>query len=72
MFTSRFMPCADCGASVERAVASDHRCSAERLVDYRMFALRHDIASFEARLGRFLQSAAGRFEVWLAARQVRE
>ena len=72
MFTSRYMPCADCGESVERAVSSDHRCSAERLVEYRMFALRHDIASFEARLRRFLQSGAGRFEVWLAARQVRE
>lgn len=36
-----------------------------------MFALREEIASFETRLHRFLQSGAGRFEAWLAARQVR-
>jgi hypothetical protein len=72
VFTSRFMPCTDCGESVERSAAPGHRCSKERLVEYQMFGLREDIASFEDRLGRFLQSGVGRFEVWLAARQVQE
>lgn len=72
MFASRFMPCEDCGESVERSVAPGHRCSTERLVEYQMFGLRDDIARLEERVGRFLQSGVGRFEVWLAARQVRE
>ena len=72
MFTSRFMPCSDCGASVERSVAPGHRCSWERMVEYQMFGLREDIAGFGDRLRHFLQTSGGRFEVWLAARQVRE
>jgi len=72
MFTSRFLPCDDCGASVERAAASGHRCAAERLVEYQMFGLRDQIAGFEPRLHDFLESPKGRFEVWLAAREVRE
>jgi len=72
VFTSRFMPCEDCGESVERSTAPSHRCSSERLVEYRMFGLREEIAGFEDRLEQFLQSGLGRFETWLAARRVRE
>ena len=36
-----------------------------------MFGLRDDIAKFEALLRHYLHTAAGGFEVWLAARQVR-
>lgn len=72
MLTSRFMPCADCGASVERSVASGHRCASDRLVEYQMFGLREDIAGLEHRFRHFLHTSSGRFEVWLAARQVRE
>jgi hypothetical protein len=71
LFSSRFMPCSECGESVERKAAVEHRCSPDRLVDYQMFELRHDVAKFEARLRRYLHSTAGRFDVWLAARQVR-
>ena len=71
MFASRYLPCEDCGESVERSVAPDHRCSAERLADFQMFGLREDIAAFEGRLRRFLETGHGRFETWLAARQVR-
>jgi hypothetical protein len=42
------------------------------MVDYQMFGLREDIARFEDRLRDFLQTSRGRFEVWLAAREVRE
>jgi hypothetical protein len=71
VFASRYMPCDDCGESVERSVAPGHLCSTERLVDFQMFALRQDIAAFEARLRGFLDTSHGHFEVWLAARQVR-
>ena len=36
-----------------------------------MFGLRDEIAKFEVKLYRYLQTASGRFEVWLAARDVR-
>ena len=72
MFASRYLPCSDCGASVERAAAAEHLCSPDRLVEYAMFGLREEIAGFETRLRDFLQSSRGRFEVWLAAREIRE
>jgi hypothetical protein len=71
MFVSRYLPCADCGESVERSVASGHRCSTERMVDFQMFGLREDIARLEDRLWDFLDTSHGRFAAWLAARQVR-
>lgn len=71
MFTSRFMPCPECGASADRTQGPRHTCQSERLIDYRMFGLRDDVAQFEPRLRDHLDSSAGRFEVWLAARSVR-
>ena len=71
MFTSRFMPCPDCGASIDTTVASPHRCDPERLLDHRMFALRDEIDSFDSLLTLFLDSSEGRLEAWLACRQVR-
>lgn len=71
VFSSPFMPCSDCGESIERATAAAHCCSIERLVEYQMFGMRDDIARFDGRLSHYLHTAAGAFEVWLAARQVR-
>jgi hypothetical protein len=71
VFVSRYMPCEDCGASVDRTAPEPHRCSPERRADYQMFALREDVARFGARLRAYLDSPRGRFEVWLAARDVR-
>jgi hypothetical protein len=70
MFSSRFMPCTACGDSVERSTESDHRCRPSRRVDYLMFQLRDRVAEFEPQLHRFLASSRGRFETWLAARDV--
>ena len=56
VFASRYMPCERCGASLERSERPVHECSFERLLDYRMFFLRDEVA---------------RFEVWSAARRVR-
>ena len=71
MFRSRYMPCGECGASVDRAGVSLHQCTPERLADYQMFELRDDVAQLETRMRRYLATAAGRFESWLAARHVR-
>lgn len=65
------MPCRRCGASLERSERVVHECSVERLLDYRMFALRDEVTDFEQRLHLYLGSAPGRFEACEAARQVR-
>jgi hypothetical protein len=70
MFASRHMPCPECGASLDRCDEAPHRCDPERLLDYRMFALRHEVAWFDPLLASFLDSPEGRFETWLAARDV--
>jgi hypothetical protein len=71
MFRSRYMPCHECGASVDRTALREHECSSERRTDYEMFGLRGEIAQLEAGIVRYLTTAAGRFETWLAARHVR-
>ncbi|MGH8968244.1 MAG: hypothetical protein ACRDXB_23365 [Actinomycetes bacterium] len=66
------MPCTDCGESFEHAAGVVHRCDPERLAEFQTFKMRDDIAKFEARLRHYLLTTTGRFEVWLAARQVRK
>ena len=70
LFASRFMPCPECGASVDRHETRPHRCDAERRLDYQMFALRDDVAAFEQRVRAHLDTPLGRFEAWLARRDV--
>ncbi len=71
MFESRFMPCPECGASLDRSLEPDHACSTERRVDFQMFALRDEVAQLESGVHHYLGTTLGRFEVWQAARQVR-
>ena len=71
VFMSRFMPCQECGASVDRADAPGHLCSPDRRADYQMFGLRDEVAQLETGIREYLATATGRFESWLAARQVR-
>ena len=71
MFRSRFMPCPECGASVDRAGGPEHECSSDRRADFQMFGLRGEVGQLEAEVRRHLATASGRFETWLAARQVR-
>jgi hypothetical protein len=70
--SSSFMPCTDCGASVQVAVQEEHVCDPERKVDYRMFHLREDIAAFDDALRGYLDSARGRFAQWVAERERRQ
>ena len=71
MFGSRFMPCPECGASVDRTAATRHECSPERRADFMAFGLRDEVARLEDGVRRYLATASGRFESWLAARHVR-
>jgi hypothetical protein len=71
VYFSRQMPCAECGASVVRAAVESHVCDARRKVDFQILGMMAAIASFETHLREFLAGKEGRFEVWLAARDVR-
>lgn len=71
MFRSRFMPCPECGASLDRTSPGPHACSAARRADYEAFGLRDEVAQLEDGVRRYLTTASGRFESWLAARTVR-
>ena len=62
----RHMPCTQCGASVALAESDEHVCDGERLLDFRLFQLRDEIAAFDSELSFWLGSAEGRFAVWLA------
>ena len=64
-----FMPCAECGASVARADVDTHECDAERRVEYQLVQLRGEIAAFDDDLAGYLDTPAGRFEVWYAERR---
>jgi hypothetical protein len=66
---SSYMPCTECGTSVAAAERDEHVCDPERLLDYRMFQLRDEVAGFYDRLREYLDSAHGRFEQWLAERE---
>ena len=70
MFLSepQHMPCNDCGASVARAEREAHRCDAERRLDYEVFKLCGDVAALDEEFGIYLESRAGRFAEWYAAR----
>lgn len=68
LFQSRYMPCPECGASVDQQEADQHRCDEERRLDYRLFQLRDEVAAFDDELTAYLDSPHGRFEQWFAER----
>lgn len=68
VFASRYMPCPECGESVERTEREGHVCERERWLDYRLFQLREEVEAFEAELGAFLETPRGRFELFYAER----
>lgn len=63
-----YMPCPDCGASIQRGQEDEHVCEEERLLRYRMVQLRDEIARFDGDLAAYLNSPRGRFDIWYAAR----
>ena len=71
MFLSRFMPCPDCGASLDQRESGVHRCDHQRWLDYQLFQLRDEVEAFERELGAYLATPRGRFELWYAQRKRR-
>jgi hypothetical protein len=69
-FASR-MPCAECGAVVERADAAAHVCDPARWRDFQLLTMSATVAGFDTGLQEYLAGKEGRFEAWLAARDVR-
>ena len=65
------MPCTECGTSLDRATPAPHVCDRERLLDFRLFQLRGEVAAFDAQLAEWLRSARGRFAAWIAERDRR-
>jgi hypothetical protein len=63
--------CSDCGAAVERSLLDEHVCDRDRLLDYQLFELRDEVAAVEGDLAAYLDSPAGRFELWYAERDRR-
>ena len=51
------------------AEVEQHECSRERWLDYQMFQLRAELASFDVQLAAFLASPRGRFEAYYAERE---
>ncbi|MGO4604243.1 hypothetical protein [Terrabacter sp. 2YAF2] len=56
---------------MDRTGTGEHECAPERRADYQMFGLREEVAQLEAGVHRYLATATGRFESWLAASEVR-
>jgi hypothetical protein len=65
----RYMPCAECGASVARAEAELHVCDPERRADFAFLQLREERERFDEQLTTYLESPRGRFEAWYASRR---
>jgi len=65
------MPCSECGASIEQSALDTHQCDEERRLDFALFRMRDDIATVERQFHEHLDTPTGRFEAWLAARDVR-
>ena len=65
----QYMPCPECGASIAVAELDDHRCARDRRLDYQLFQLRAEIATFEQQLGSYLDSTHGRFDAFYAERE---
>jgi hypothetical protein len=66
---SRYMPCPECGTSVDRTAGAAHACDPERRLDFQLFGLREEVASLEAGIRAYFASKRGRFELWYAARE---
>jgi hypothetical protein len=71
-FTSHHLPCPECGASVADTERDEHSCDPARLLEFRLFQLRDEVAGFDESLRAYLASPHGRFAQWLAERERRK
>jgi len=68
MFPSRYMPCPDCGASLDRSDDA-HECERERWLEFQLFQLRGEVGELDAAVAEYLASPQGRFALYYAERQ---
>jgi hypothetical protein len=66
MLGSRYMPCEECGASLDRRERDGHVCDSDRRLEYQVFQERAAITQFDDQLSAYLASPHGQFEVWYA------
>ena len=66
MFASRYMPCDECGTSLDRDERDEHACDPERRLEYQLFQHRAAITHFDDELSVYLASNQGRFAVFYA------
>jgi hypothetical protein len=62
-------PCPKCGVSLTREEWDAHACDEAQKLRYELVQLREEAGRFDAELARWLKTAAGRFEVFYAARR---
>jgi hypothetical protein len=66
MFQSRYMPCTECGTSLDHVERDEHECDPGRRLEYQLFQHRAAIGRFDDEFAAYLGSAQGRFAVWYA------
>ena len=71
MSRPRYLSCPDCGASVDQATDTQHRCDPVRQSEYELLGRPVATDAFEGGLHEWLETVDGRFETWLAVRRVR-
>jgi surface antigen len=71
-FTMRHTPCPECGESVAKTELDGHVCERERWLDYQLFQQRGEVEALEEEYRAYLDSPAGRFAIWYAARRRRQ
>jgi hypothetical protein len=64
----RHMPCDTCGESLRSASAAEHLCEEQRRLDYAIFLSRAELDGFDDELAAWLDTPAGRFAQFDAAR----
>jgi hypothetical protein len=72
MFSSRYLPCPECGGTIDQAMPAVHECLRARLAEHQVAEPLDGVEQFEADLQAYLATTAGRFETWIAARKVRQ
>lgn len=65
----RYMPCPVCGASVASEARDAHICDREVRLSYELFQLRDEVAGIGDEIDAYLESPAGQFALWEAARR---
>lgn len=70
MFSFSRVPCPECGEAVDQPQADAHTCDPQRRLEFQLRALQGEVLAFDRQLEEWLSSREGRFQVWLAAREV--